>query len=45
MISQRDGVIVELRDKACTLWASEWLAFRSRAAKAFPGFGLQSSSS
>ena len=35
MISQRDGVIAELRDKACTLWASAWLAFRRRAAKAF----------
>ena len=37
MVSQRDGVIVELRDKACTLWASGWLAFRRRAAKAFLG--------
>ena len=43
MISQRDGVIAELRDEACTLWASEWLAFRRRAAKDFPGldFNLQ----
>ena len=43
MISQRDGVIAELRDEACTLWASGWLAFRCRAAKAFPGldFNLQ----
>ena len=43
MISQRDGVIAELRDEACTLWASGWLAFRRRAAKAFPGldFNLQ----
>ena len=43
MISQRDGVIAELRDEACTLWASKWLAFRCRAAKAFPGldFNLQ----
>ena len=43
MISQRDGVISELRDEACTLWASGWLAFRRRAAKAFPGldFNLQ----
>ena len=43
MISQRDGVIVKLRDKACTLWASGWLAFRRRAAKAFMGldFNLQ----
>ena len=35
MVSQRDGVIAELRDKACTLWAG-WLPFRHRAAKAFP---------
>ena len=37
MVSQRDGVIAELRYEACTLWASGWLAFRRRAAKAFPG--------
>ena len=37
MISQRDGVIAELRDEACTLWASRWLAFRSKATKDFPG--------
>ena len=37
MVSQRDGVIAELRDEACTLWASGWLAFRRRAAKAFLG--------
>ena len=36
MVSQRDGVIVELRDEACTLWASGWLTFRRRAVKAFP---------
>ena len=43
MISQRDGVIAKLRDEACTLWASRWLAFRRRAAKAFSGldFNLQ----
>ena len=43
MISQRDGVIAEPKDKAYTLWASGWLAFRRRAAKAFPGldFNLQ----
>ena len=43
MISQRDGVIAELRDEAYTLWASGWLAFRHRVAKAFPGldFNLQ----
>ena len=37
MVSQRDGVIAGLRDEACTLWASRWLPFRHRAAKAFPG--------
>ena len=37
MVSQRDGVIAELRDEACTLWASRWLAFQRRAAKDFPG--------
>ena len=36
MVSLSDGVIAELRDEACTLWASGWLAFRHRAAKAFP---------
>ena len=43
MINQRDGVIAELRNEAYTLWASRWLAFRRRAAKAFPGldFNLQ----
>ena len=37
MVSHGDGVITELRDEASTLWASGWLAFRRRAAKAFPG--------
>ena len=37
MISLRDGVVTELRDEACILWASGWLAFRRRDAKAFPG--------
>ena len=43
MISQMDIVIAELRDEACSLWASGWLASRHRAAKAFPGleFNLQ----
>ena len=27
-VSQRDGVIAELRDEACTLWASGWLTFQ-----------------
>ena len=37
MVNLRDGVIAELRDEACTLWASGWLSFRRRVAKAFPG--------
>ena len=43
MIIQRDEVIAKLRDEACTLWASGWLAFRRRVTKAFPGldFNLQ----
>ena len=43
MISQRDGLIAEIRDEAYTLWASGWLAFRRRVAKAFLGldFNLQ----
>ena len=40
LVSQRDGAIAELRDEACTLWASGWLAFQRRAAKAFPGLDL-----
>ena len=28
-------MIAELRDEACTLWASEWLAFQRKAAKVF----------
>ena len=37
LVSQKDGVIAELREEACTLWASEWLSFRRKAAKVFPG--------
>ena len=37
MVNHKDGVIAELRDEACTLWASGWLAFQCRVAKAFPG--------
>ena len=36
LVSQKEGVIVELRDEACTLWASGWLAFRHKATKVFP---------
>ena len=37
LVSQKEGVIIELRDKAYTLWASRWLAFRSKATKVFSG--------
>ena len=36
-MNQKKGAIVELRDEACTLWASGWLAFRCKADKVFPG--------
>ena len=29
-------MITELRDEACTLWASGWLSFRCKASKVFP---------
>ena len=36
-------MIAELRDEACTQWASGWLAFQHRASIAFPDleFNLQ----
>ena len=37
LVSQKEGVITELRDEAYTLWASRWLAFRRKVAKVFPG--------
>ena len=37
LVAQKEGVIVELRDKACTLWASGWLSFWHKACKVFPG--------
>ena len=37
LVSQRDEVIASLRDKACTQWASGWLAFQRKAANAYPG--------
>ena len=36
-MSQKEGVIAELRDEACTLWASGWLSFRHKASKVFLG--------
>ena len=39
-MAQKEGVIAELRDEACTLWASSWLSFRRKASKVFPGSRL-----
>ena len=36
LASRRGEVIAELRDEACTQWASGWLAFQRRASRAFP---------
>ena len=35
LASQRAEVIAELRDEACTQWASGWLAFQRKASRAF----------
>ena len=37
LVAQKERVITELRDKACTLRASCWLSFRRKASKVFPG--------
>ena len=36
LASQRGEVIAELKDEACTQWASRWLAFQRWASRAFP---------
>ena len=36
LASQSGEVIAELKDEACTQWASVWLAFQRRASRAFP---------
>ena len=36
LASRRGEVIANLKDKACTQWASGWLAFQRRASRAFP---------
>ena len=36
LASRRGEVIAELKDEACTQWASKWLAFQHRASRAFP---------
>ena len=40
LASRRGEVIAELRDEACTQWASGWLAFQRRASRAFPDLEL-----
>ena len=40
LASQKEGVITELRDEACTLWASRWLTFRHKASKVFSGLSF-----
>ena len=37
LVSQKEGVIAELRDEASTLWASRWLTFHRNSTKVFPG--------
>ena len=43
LVTRRGEVIAELRDEACTQWASGWLTFQRRAFRAFPGldFNIQ----
>ena len=33
-------MIAKLRDEACTLWASGWLAFRHKSSNVFPGLSF-----
>ena len=35
LANRRGEVIAELKDEACTQWASGWLAFQRRASRAF----------
>ena len=39
-MAQKEREIAELRDEACTLWASGWLFFRHKASKVFLGLHL-----
>ena len=43
LASRRGEVIAELKDDACTQWASGWLAFQRQASRAFPNleFNIQ----
>ena len=40
LVSQKKGVISEMRDEACTLWASGWLGFLCKASKVFLGLSF-----
>ena len=40
LVMQKEGVIVKLRNEACTLWASGWLAFWHKASKVFSGLSF-----
>ena len=40
MASRRGEIRAELKDEACTQWASGWLAFQRRASRAFPDLEL-----
>ena len=35
LVVKKERVIIELRDEACTLWASGWLSFQRKASKVF----------
>ena len=37
LVAEKEGVMAELRDEACTLWASVWLSFRCKVFMVFPG--------
>ena len=37
LVAQKERVITELREEACTLWAFGWLSFRRKASKVFLG--------
>ena len=36
LVSQRDDVIIKLRDQASAQWASKWLAFQQKAVNVYP---------
>ena len=40
LVVQKDEAIASLRDEVCNQWASGWLAFQRKAAKAYPGLDI-----